>query len=103
MSQILVELLFQVELFIPLQLQDLPRDLFQLGLNLSDLLGAIQIQQHSLAVDQPDSFHVLLDGFAIKKPNQVHIDELVVPPDALLRFHTDAIQHEILRLVPLPM
>ena len=44
MSQMLVELLFQVELFIPLQLQDLPRDLFQLGLNLSNILGAIQIQ-----------------------------------------------------------
>jgi len=47
----LVELLLQIKLFIPLQLQDLLRDLFQLGLNLSDLLGAIQIQQHSLAVD----------------------------------------------------
>jgi hypothetical protein len=84
MSQMLVELLLQVELFVLLQLQDLLRDLFQLGFNLSDLLGAIQIQQHSLAVNQPDSFHILLDGFTIKKPNQVHIDELVIPPDALL-------------------
>jgi hypothetical protein len=51
MSQMLVELLLQVKLFVLLQLQDLLRDLFQLGFNLSDLLGAIQIQQHSLAVD----------------------------------------------------
>jgi hypothetical protein len=99
----LVELLLQIELFVFLQLLDLLRDLFQLSFNLSDFLGAIQIQQHSLAVDQPDSFHILLDGFTIKKPNQVHIDELVVPPDPLLGLHTDAIQHEILRLVPLPM
>ena len=84
MSQMLVELLLQVKLFVLLQLQDLLRDLFQLGFDLSDLLGAIQIQQHSLAVNQPDSFHILLDGFTIKKPNQVHIDELVIPPDALL-------------------
>jgi hypothetical protein len=42
----LVELLLQIELFVLLL-----RDLFQLGLDLSDLLGAIQIQQHSLAID----------------------------------------------------
>jgi hypothetical protein len=47
----LVELFLQVELFALLKLEVLLRDLFQLGLNLSDLLGAILIQQHSLAVD----------------------------------------------------
>lgn len=46
MSQMLVELLLQIELFVLLL-----TDLFQLGLDLSDLLGAIQIQQHSLAID----------------------------------------------------
>ena len=99
----LVELLLQVELFALLKLEVLLRDLFQLGLNLSNLLGAILIQQHSLAVDQPGSFHILLDGFTIKKPYQMHIDELVIPSDTLLRLHTDAIQHEIFWLAPLPM
>lgn len=103
MSQMLVELLLQIKLVALLQLQVLLRDLFQLGLNFSDLLGAILIQQHALAVDQPGSFHILLDGFTIKKPYQVHIDELVIPPDSLLRLHTNAIQHEIFWLAPLPM
>jgi hypothetical protein len=104
MSQMLIELLLQVELAILLiQLQDLLRDLFELSLNLSDLLGAILIQQHSLAVDQPGSFHILLYGFSIKEPDQMHIDELIVPSYALLRLHTDAIQHEIFRPTPLPM
>ena len=94
MSQMLIELILQVELAIRLllQLEDLFRDLLEFSLNLSDLLGAILIQQHSLAVDHPGSFHILLYGFSIKEPDKMHIDELVIPAYPLLRLHTDAIQ-----------
>ncbi len=105
MSQMLIELLLQVELAILLLLQfkDIFRDLLELRFNLSDLLGTILIQQHSLAVDQPGSFHILQYGFFIKKPDQMHIDELIVPSYTLLRLHTYAIQHEIFRPTPLSM
>ena len=99
----LVELLLQVEFFIFIQLQVFFGYLFELGLNFSDLLCAILIQQHSFAVDQPDGFHILLDGLSIKKPDQMHIYELIVPSDTLLRLHADAIQHEVFWWAPFPM